>query len=52
MKNIIDLRDILILGGLGLLWFGLNIVLPWAAYAVCGAILLVIGIFTRPGSGG
>lgn len=41
----IDLRDAFVFGGLAMLGYGLYQFLPWIAYAVCGAILLAIGLF-------
>ena len=39
-----DIRDLLVFGGLGMLWYGLNIISPAVAYSVCGGILLAIGL--------
>ena len=42
--NCWDRRDILFFGGLGMLWYGLNIISPAVAYSVCGGILLSVGL--------
>ena len=47
----VDLRDIFVFGGLILLGYGLYLFRPWVAFAVCGAILLAIGIFIGRGKG-
>jgi len=39
-----DRRDVLCLGGLVMLWYGLNIISPAVAYSVCGGILLSVGL--------
>jgi hypothetical protein len=39
-----NLRDFLFLGGMVMLWYGLNLYQPWIAYTVCGTILAGIGI--------
>lgn len=46
----VDIRDIFIFGGLGLLGYGLFLFKgPWLAFTVCGTLLMIIGgiaIFT------
>ena len=42
--NAIEMRDLLVVGGLGMLWYGLNMHSPAVAYSVCGGILLVVGL--------
>ena len=39
-----DIRDLLVFGGLSMLWYGLNIISPAVAYSVCGGILLAVGL--------
>ena len=39
-----DRRDLLVFGGLVMLWYGLNIYSPAVAYSVCGGILLSVGL--------
>jgi hypothetical protein len=39
-----DIKDIFVFGGLSMLWYGLNIYSPAAAYSVCGGILLSVGL--------
>jgi len=43
-----DMRDAFLLGGLAMLWHGLNLLKGqgWA-FAVCGPLLMVIGYFIR-----
>lgn len=41
----IDIRDILVFGGLGLLGYGLWLLRPWMGFAVTGAVLMGIGLF-------
>ena len=47
----VDLRDCFVFGGLILLGYGLYLFRPWVSFAVCGAILLAIGIFIGRGKG-
>ena len=37
--------DALILGGLGMVFYGLHIHWPWAAYTVVGSALVVLGVW-------
>lgn len=39
----IDIRDCFVFGGLGVMGYGLYLFRPWVAFAVCGAILFLIG---------
>jgi len=39
-----DIKDVLVFGGLGMLWYGLNLHSPAVAYSVCGGILLFVGL--------
>ena len=43
----IDIRDILVFGGLGLLGYGLWLLRPWLGFAVAGAVLMGIGYLMR-----
>lgn len=43
--KVIDLRDCFVFGGLVLMGYGLYQFRPWIAFTVCGAILLMIGMF-------
>jgi len=47
----IDLRDVLLVAGLLLLWWGLFLFLPWVSYSVCGSLLLIAGYFMPQGRG-
>ena len=37
-------RDVFVLGGLGMLGYGLYLFIPWVAFAVCGALLMLLGL--------
>ena len=37
-------RDVFVLGGLGMLGYGLYHFIPWTAFAVCGALLMLLGL--------
>jgi len=37
-------RDVFVLGGLGMLGYGLYLFTPWTAFAVCGALLMLLGL--------
>jgi len=39
----IDIRDVLFLGGLSVLGYGLYIREPWISFVVCGSILMAAG---------
>lgn len=44
MKKIpFDIRDLLFLGGLGLLGYGLWLYSPPVSYSVCGTLLMISG---------
>jgi hypothetical protein len=45
----LDIRDILVFGGLSLLGYGLYLVEPWIAFAVCGFLLMLIGYLMGEG---
>lgn len=45
LKNVVGLREILLISGLGLLGYGLFLFIPWVSYAVCGTLVLVGGFF-------
>ena len=38
-----DIRDIFIFGGMAMLFYGLYIWIQWVAFAVCGALLILMG---------
>ena len=46
MKKV-DIRDILFLGGLLVLGYGLYLKEPWIAFSVCGAVLMVSGYIMK-----
>ena len=47
IKDYLDIRDILVFGGLGMLGYGLYLKWgQWLAFMVCGAVLMVIGYLT------
>lgn len=39
-----DIRDVFVFGGLALLWYGLHLLAPWAAFTVVGIVLLLLGL--------
>jgi len=41
----IDIRDVLLFGGLAMLGYGLHLYAPWMGFAVPGAILTALGLF-------
>lgn len=45
IRNGIDVRDIFVFGGLGILTYGLYLYSPWISFVVCGILLMMIGIF-------
>ena len=47
IKDYLDIRDILVFGGLGLLGYGLWLLRPWLGFAVAGAVLMGIGYLMR-----
>lgn len=40
----LDVRDVLILGGLSMLFYGIYLYCPWLAFTVCGSIVFVMGV--------
>lgn len=38
------MRDVFLLVGIGLLWYGLWLYKPWVSYAVVGALVVVISL--------
>jgi len=47
LKDFIDVRDVFVFGGLGVLCYGLYLKWgQWLAFIVCGAVLMVIGYLT------
>lgn len=49
VRGWIDVRDVFVFAGLSMLGYGLYGYRPWVAYAVCGGILLLIGLFDGRG---
>lgn len=47
LSKAIDIRDVLVFGGLGLLGYGLWLLQPWLGFAVSGAVLMGIGYLMR-----
>ena len=43
MRSPVDLRDVVVFGGLGLMGYGLWVFRPWVSFAVCGAVLIALG---------
>ena len=43
----INQRDIMIIAGLGLSWYGLYLFREWVAYAVVGMVLILMGIVKK-----
>lgn len=43
----IDVRDVLFVGGLALLGYGLYLFRPWLSFAVCGIFLIAMSIFMK-----
>jgi len=46
LAKALDVRDFLLFGGLAMLGYGLWLFRPWVGFAVCGVVLMVIGLFT------
>ena len=40
----VDLRDLLVFGGLAAIGYGVNMIYPPAAWIVCGAVLFWLGV--------
>lgn len=51
LVNAFDIRDFILLGGLGMLGYGLYLLDPWIAFTVCGALLVVLSILMRARDG-
>jgi hypothetical protein len=47
IKNGLDVRDVLVFGGLSMLGYGLYLLRPWLGFAVAGALLMGIGYLMR-----
>ena len=47
MWDAFDIRIVLFFGGLGLLFYGLFLYLPWVSFSVCGVILMATGWLMR-----
>lgn len=45
VQKTIDVRDVLVFGGLGMLGYGLYLFQPWVGWTVTGGILMGLGIF-------
>lgn len=43
MWDAFDVRIVFFFGGLGLLFYGLFLYLPWVSFSVCGVILMATG---------
>jgi len=43
----LDIRDLFVFGGLGMLWYGLSLHSLPIAYSVCGVLLMLIGYIMR-----
>jgi hypothetical protein len=51
LADALDIRDFILLGGLGMLGYGLYLLDPWIAFTVCGALLVVLSILMRARDG-
>lgn len=47
VRQIFNIKDFLFFGGLGMLGYGLHLVFPWLAFAVCGTLLMLVGYAMR-----
>jgi hypothetical protein len=47
LKRFFDLRDVLAFGGLFVMGYGLYLLRPWIAFAVCGGILMLMGYLMK-----
>lgn len=47
IKQKIDIRDFLYLGGIVLIFYGLHLVAPWVAFAVTGLLAMLTGYLMR-----
>ena len=45
VQKTIDIRDVFVFGGLGMLGYGLYLLHPWLGWSVAGGILMSLGIF-------
>jgi hypothetical protein len=45
VKKTIDIRDVFVFGGLGMLGYGLYLLQPWLGWTVTGGLLMGLGIF-------
>lgn len=43
----LDVRDVLLFGGLTMLGHGLYLLRPWLAFSVCGAVLMALACLMR-----
>lgn len=46
LRQLVDLRDAFVFGGLGMVGYGLYLVCPPAAWIVCGVALFWLGVRT------
>jgi len=44
ISEIIDFRDTLVFGGLGLIGYGLYLYQPWVSFTVCGSLQMLLGL--------
>lgn len=49
LVGLIGLRDVFVFGGLAMLGYGLYQVKPWIAFAICGCLLMILGLFEGVG---
>lgn len=43
LAALLDIRDVVTFGGLGMVGYGISLIYPPAAYIVCGAVLFWLG---------
>jgi hypothetical protein len=39
-----DVRDVFVFGGIGMMGYGLWMFIPWVAYTITGATLMLLGL--------
>jgi hypothetical protein len=47
IKAALGIKEILILGGLSMLGYGLWLYIPWVSFVVCGVLLMLLGLCIR-----
>lgn len=47
IKAALGIKELFVLGGLGLLGYGLWLVAPYLSFIVCGALLMLLGLTMR-----